>query len=67
MGKTEIQAARLLDVPAAGRYLSISAWTVRDLVWRGDLPAVRIGRLVRLDRADLDRFLEGRKRRASDN
>jgi hypothetical protein len=52
---------RLLDVEAAGSYLGVSAWTVRDLLDKGTLARVRIplpgGGQVRrllLDRQELD-------------
>ena len=35
---------------------------MRSLIWEGKIPEVRIGRLVRLDPADLDAFIERRKR-----
>jgi excisionase family DNA binding protein len=53
--------SRLLSIPEAARFLGVSAWHVRRLVWRGDLPAVRIGRLVRLDRDDLATFIDQQK------
>ena len=59
---TEMRA-RLTDVKGAASYLSVSTWTVRDMVWRGDLPSVRVGRLVRLDLRDLDAWIEGKKHR----
>ena len=55
---------RLLSVESAGLYLSISPWTVRDLITRGELPAVRIGRRVLLRREDLDSFINTRTVRA---
>ena len=56
-------AARLLDLKAAEHYSGISAWTLRDLIASGDLPAVRPPRLRRvwIDRADLDRAIAGWK------
>ena len=57
--------ARLLDLKAAEQYSGISAWTLRDLIASGDLPAVRPPRLRRvwIDRADLDRAIAGWKER----
>jgi hypothetical protein len=55
---------RLLDLPAAARYLSVSVWTIRDLEASGALPRVRLplphgGELRKLlfDREDLDRLV----------
>ena len=56
---------RLLDLQGAAIYLSVSDWTVRDLVAAGTLSRVRIplanqGELRKLlfDRADLDGLIE---------
>lgn len=38
----------MLDVRVAGEYLGVSAWSVCELVWQGDLVAMQLGRLVRL-------------------
>jgi excisionase family DNA binding protein len=54
---------RLLTLNQAAEYLALSHWTLRRLVWRGDLPHVRIGRLVQLDRADLDAWIDSQKTR----
>jgi excisionase family DNA binding protein len=53
------ESGRLLDLHAAETYSGISAWTLRDLIASGDLPAVRPPRLRRvwIDRADLDRAI----------
>jgi len=65
-GKTSTPALepRLLSVEDAGAYLAISPWTVRDLIGRGELNSVRIGRRVLLRREDLDRFIEIQTRQA---
>ena len=59
---------RLLDVRAAGRYLGLSYWTVRDLIFAGTLSTVKFpcpragdGRVIRrvlIDRRDLDALIE---------
>jgi excisionase family DNA binding protein len=54
---------RLLGVRAAADLLSISPWTVRALVWNGELPEVRVGRRLLLDVRDLESFIERNKRR----
>lgn len=71
VGSREL-APRLLDVKATAAYLGgISTWTVRALVENGHLrpvalPACRregeTGRRLLFDRADLDAFVEARKR-----
>jgi excisionase family DNA binding protein len=45
---------RLLDLRAAAVYLGISSWTLRDLIWGGELASVRLGRKIFVTRADLD-------------
>jgi hypothetical protein len=59
-------SGRLLDLKAAEVYSGISAWTLRDLIASGDLPAVRPPRLRRvwIDRADLDRAIADWKERS---
>jgi hypothetical protein len=68
---------RLLNMRQAAAYLGCSFWTVRDYVLQGLIPVVdmpplrpRDGdrqrtalRRVLIDRADLDAFVESRKRR----
>ena len=60
-------SGRLLDLKNAEIYSGISAWTLRDLIASGDLPAVRPPRLRRvwIDRADLDRAIAGWKERCA--
>ena len=52
---------RLYSVPEAAIYLGRSAWSVRRLIWSGELPQVRVGRRVHLDMRDLDTFIEKNK------
>lgn len=52
------QRPNLLDVHGAARRLGVSAWTVRELIWAGRLPYIRVGRLIRVDPRDLNRFVE---------
>ena len=60
-----VASGRLLDLKAAETYSGISAWTLRDLIASGDLPAVRPPRLRRvwIDRADLDKAIAEWKER----
>jgi excisionase family DNA binding protein len=52
-----------MDIRAAAVYLGkISHWTVRELVWSGALPEVRIGRRLLFDVRDLDELIERSKR-----
>jgi excisionase family DNA binding protein len=66
MSRTDL--ARSADVPELlsperlGAQWCIKPDTVRALVRRGALPAVKIGRLVRIRTVDAQRFLEGSRR-----
>lgn len=65
-------ARRLFDVKAAGEYLGVSAWTVRDWIAAGRIPTVELPsiparegdrprssfRRILIDRADLDAFID---------
>ncbi len=60
---------RLLGIEAAGCYLGVSTWTVRDLVAAGQLKPVRLslpsGKAVRrllFDRVQLDLLVEANAR-----
>jgi hypothetical protein len=68
---TDTPPPRLLDLKSAGAYLGVSYWTMRDLVFGGVIPSVKIpcprardGRTIRrvlVDRCDLDTFIENNK------
>ena len=55
----------LLTYEEAGKMLGVSGRTMWTLVDRGELPAVRFGRSVRIDPADLRAFIEQAKDRES--
>jgi excisionase family DNA binding protein len=48
---------QLYDVNAAARLLAVSPWTIRAYIRNGKLRPVRIGRLVRLEGQELERFV----------
>jgi excisionase family DNA binding protein len=48
---------RLITVHSAAKYLSLSPQTIYNLVRRKDIPFVRIGRAVRIDKSVLDALL----------
>ena len=54
---------RLFSVREAGRSLSLSHWTLREMIWRGELPEVRIGRRLLVDKRDLDELIQRNRRR----
>ncbi len=52
---------RLYDLKAISGYLGIPVHTVRELLWRGDLAYVRIGRRQYVDIKDVDGLIEQNK------
>ena len=54
---------RLYSIPEAAQYLGRSSWSIRHLIWSGELLHVRTGRRVHLDIKDLEAFVEMNKQR----
>ncbi len=48
---------KLYDVKDAAEMLAVSPWTVRAYIREGKLCPIRMGRLVRLDEQELERFV----------
>ncbi len=57
---------RLYTIPEAATYLGRSTWSVRRLIWNGELPQVRAGGRVHVDVRDMDEFIEKNKVREED-
>ena len=55
---TEVRRQRLLPVGAAADYLGVSRATVERLVYRGELPTVKVAGSTRYDIEDLDDYIE---------
>jgi len=55
--ETEGRVQRLLPVGDAANYLGVSRATVERLVFRGELPIVKIGGSTRYDVDDLDGYI----------
>jgi excisionase family DNA binding protein len=51
----------LLTVKQAAVYLGRSEQSIQHLIFQKDLPVVRVGRRVHLDRRDLDAWIEKNK------
>ena len=51
----------LLNVKGAAIYLGRSEQSVQHLIFHRELPVVRVGRRVHLDRRDLDAWIEKNK------
>lgn len=66
--KTPASQATLLTNDEAAAYISVSPNTLP--IWRSthryDLPFVKVGRLIRYRRSDLDRWLEQQTRQNGD-
>ncbi len=52
---------RLYTLAEAAAYLGRSTWSIRRLIWNGEVPAVRAGGRVHLDVWDMDAFVEKNK------
>ena len=63
MGKPALIEKRLYSIGEAATYLGRSTWSVRRLIWNGDLPQVRAGGRVHIDVRDMDEFIEKFKER----
>jgi len=50
----------LLSVVAAARELSVSAVALRRVIWRGEIPVVRVGRRVLVSREALAEYVKAR-------
>ncbi len=50
-----------LKVPEVAKLLRVARSRAYELVADGDIPAVKIGRGVRVNRKELDRWLEGQR------
>lgn len=64
--ETEIRARlaalpRLLTLKQAAEELGITVSALRTAIWNGELPQVRIGRSVRIERSDLEAWLARHK------
>ena len=55
--KGGFQVKQLHDVKSAAGILAVSPWTIRAYIRDGKIQSVRIGRLVRIDEMELERFV----------
>jgi excisionase family DNA binding protein len=49
---------RLLTLPQAAAYMNCALWQVRQLVWRKDIPHIKMGKRFVVDRGDLDAWID---------
>lgn len=61
MGKQVNDNKELMSSEAAAEYLAITSRHLRDLVARRDIPYFKVGRLLRFDRRELDKWLDENK------
>jgi len=61
MNKSSLIEKRLYTVDEAALYLGRSTWSVRRLIWNGDLPQVRARGRVHVDLRDMEAFIEKHK------
>ena len=52
---------RLYTIEEAAIYLGRTVWSVRELIWGGMIPSVKVGRRVHLDFNDLNQFIDQHK------
>jgi len=56
---------RLVSLAEASEYLSVSDWSIRAMVWRGDLPHIRLGKRILIDSRDLEAWIDKSKVRGA--
>ena len=54
------QTKRLLSAEELAQELGVGRTTVYALLWSGTIPSIKLGRLRRVRREDLDRFISQR-------
>lgn len=59
------QSVALLTIAEAAGYLNISTKTLRNWVYRGQVPYVKIGGAVRFRFSDLETWIEAAARKAT--
>lgn len=70
-GNTELERQRppttplVVDLAGAAKMLGVSVKTVRGLIRRGELRALKIGRVWRVRIREIDDFLKRQERRSS--
>jgi excisionase family DNA binding protein len=53
--------ARLINAKAAAREYGLSYSSLRNILYRGEIQVIRVGRAMYLERRDVDRWIETRK------
>lgn len=53
--------SKLLTIPEAADYMSVSSRTVERWIRSGEIPRIKIGKVVRIDPRDLEKTIERSK------
>lgn len=67
MNENNSEIIPLLTVEEAASYLKVNAQTVRAMARRGALPAIKVGRVWRFYKDDIDRFFKQGNKLSSDD
>ena len=54
-------APRLLSITDAAKYMACTVWFLKGLIANKRLAYVKIGNRIRIDRSDLDRFIDSQR------
>jgi excisionase family DNA binding protein len=65
--ETRSVPAKLLRIRQVAEALSCSEWKVRQLLWGGVLPFVRIGRAHRVELSEVEAFIARNRDRCGSN
>jgi excisionase family DNA binding protein len=60
-GAEQMLSQRLLTINEAGTYLALGPWRVRSLIYRGELPFIRLGRRLLVGLKDLDAYINSKR------
>jgi len=60
-GAIQQPSGRLLTAKQAATYIGRSEQAIRHMIFQRDIPVVRDGRCVRIDKKDLDTWIENNK------
>ncbi len=52
---------RLYTLKEAAFFLGRTEWSIRELIYKGEIPFVQVGRRVHCDIRDLERFIDEHK------
>jgi excisionase family DNA binding protein len=59
------QTKRLLSAEDLARELGVGRTTAYSLLWSGTIPSMKVGRLRKVRRSDVDAFIEARLEKTS--